>query len=152
MVAQEMAAVAEDDEVVASRRRDLGDHLGRVARAQVDLELDPGMLGLLAHAGRDAGSGPSIASAVRCASATLASSSAFANARSEASEPSTATRIRSNGIYRASAAAARSRRRSASACGWKNRCAIAVGTIAESTTTAISRENWVRSMMSAFRP
>ena len=36
--------------------------------------------------------------------------------------------------------------------GWKKRCAIAVGTIAESTTTAIRSENCVRSMMPAFSP
>ena len=87
-----------------------------------------------------AGSGPSIASAVRLAPASLASSIAFAKARPLPSEPSIATRIRSNGIY---ATATR---------GWKKRWAIAVGTIAESTTTETRSENCVRSMMPAFNP
>jgi hypothetical protein len=39
-----------------------------------------------------------------------------------------------------------------SGCGWNRRCATAVGTIAESTTTVISKENCVRSMMCAFNP
>ena len=36
--------------------------------------------------------------------------------------------------------------------GWNQRCAIAVGTIAERTTTASSSENCVRSMIPAFSP
>ena len=36
--------------------------------------------------------------------------------------------------------------------GWKNRWAIAVGTIAESTTTVSRSENWVRSMIPALQP
>jgi len=38
------------------------------------------------------------------------------------------------------------------AIGEKNACAITVGTIAESTTTVISSENCVRSMIPALRP
>src|SRR5437764_742788 len=36
--------------------------------------------------------------------------------------------------------------------GWKKRCAIVVGTIADRTTTVIRSENCVRSMMCAFSP
>src|SRR5215211_129698 len=42
--------------------------------------------------------------------------------------------------------------RSRSAIGWKKVCAIAVGISAEATTTVISSENWVLSMMPAPRP
>ena len=41
---------------------------------------------------------------------------------------------------------------SAGSGGENQRCAIAVGMIAESTTTVTSSENWVRLMMCAFRP
>jgi len=50
------------------------------------------------------------------------------------------------------AVTARSIDNSCSACGWKKRCAIAVGTIADSTTTPTSSENCVRSMIPAFNP
>ena len=48
MVAQEMSAVAEHDQVSAELAGDLHDQLGRVAGAQLDLELDAGLGGLLA--------------------------------------------------------------------------------------------------------
>src|SRR5262249_50618070 len=44
------------------------------------------------------------------------------------------------------------RPRSGSTSGWEKRGAMAVGTIADSTTTVINNENWVRSMIPALRP
>jgi hypothetical protein len=68
-------------------------------------------------------------------------------------------RIFSNGIYRPSCSSSGSpivirwsRPASSSAEGWKKRCAITVGTIAESTTTATRSENCVWSMIPACSP
>ena len=93
-----------------------------------------------------AGSGPSIASAVNSACVSAASSSAFSNAGSSASEPSIATRMRSNGIRTPSPAdaavgsAPASGMSARSARGWKKRWAIAVGMIAEGRRRRQQRE------------
>jgi hypothetical protein len=49
VVSEQVAAVAEGDQVVAGGGCGLGDHLGRVLRAYLDLDVDSGLLGL----GRD---------------------------------------------------------------------------------------------------
>src|SRR5947199_9539106 len=99
MVAQEVTAVAEHDEVEATRGREVGDDLGGVPRAQLDRKLDVGLGGLLARSHSqpeeeevlfpldlvDLANGRRVRrkrsfDRERCASVTPASSSAFANA------------------------------------------------------------------------
>jgi hypothetical protein len=119
VVAQEVTLVAEDDQVGVGLVGDADDQLGCVAGVELDVELDAGRFGLPAGVGEqpleegvllafhfvDFADGGGVGGQRAfdgergsAAPAREASSSAFVKARSEASEPSMAARIFSNGI------------------------------------------------------
>ncbi len=141
VVAQEVAAVAEDHEVEAPSGCEVRDDLGGMPGAQLDGELDPGLLGLLTCPKRE---GVEEEVLLPLDLVNLAHGRRVRGKRPFDRER---RQLRIREVRELECL-----RERPSGRGWKKRWAIAVGTIAERTTTAIRSENFVRSMIPALSP